>query len=204
VGVRAGARTQTEYGLAEHEPALRAVAVRLCRKPWETDDLVQDTFERALRYLSQGNPAPIRMRGWLVSILRNAFIDRVRRRAVTFEPIADHAEPECDLEPAWAQVSLDDLYAAVARLNSDLRSVFELHYIEGLRYKVVAAKLRVPENTVASRLFRARKALRNDLVRSLDGKRGRRRSAHRSRPWSPASSGAWHRSGVWRRSGARR
>jgi RNA polymerase sigma-70 factor (ECF subfamily) len=166
VEARAGA--WSEYGLAEHAPALHAAAVHLCRKAWETDDLVQDTFERALRHLSQGNPAPIHMRGWLVSILRNAFIDRVRRRAVTFEPIADHAEPERDPEPAWAQVSVDEIRAAVARLDGELRSVFELHYIEGLRYKVVAAKLRVPENTVASRLYRARKALRVELVRSLE------------------------------------
>jgi RNA polymerase sigma-70 factor (ECF subfamily) len=164
-GPKARAAAWTEYGFAEHEPALRAAAVHLCRKAWETDDLVQDTFERALRHLSQGNPAPLHMRGWLVSILRNAFIDRVRRRAVTFEPIADHAEPERDPEPAWAQVSLDEIRAAVARLDGELRSVFELHYIEGLRYKVVAAKLRVPENTVASRLFRARKALRVELLR---------------------------------------
>ena len=169
--VEAGTQAWTELGFAEHEPALRAAAVHLCRKAWETDDLVQDTFERALRYLSQGKPAPIHMRGWLVSILRNAFIDRVRRRAVTYEPIADQAAPERDPEPAWAEVSLDEIRAALARLDAELRNVFELHYIEGLRYKVVAAKLRLPENTVASRLFRARKALRDELVRSLGGKR---------------------------------
>ena len=166
----AEARAWAEYGLAEHESTLRATAVHLCRGSWETDDLVQDTFERALRYLSQGNPAPVHMRGWLVSILRNAFIDRVRRRAVTFEPISDHAEPERDAEPAWAQVSLEEIRAAIARLDGELRNVFELHYIEGLRYKAVAAKLRVPENTVASRLFRARRALRELLGRSLEGR----------------------------------
>jgi len=159
----------TAHELAEHEPALRAAAAHLCRRSCDTDDLVQDTFERALRHLSQGNPAPIHMRRWLVSILRNAFIDRVRRRAVTFEPITDHPEPERDPEPMWAEVSFDQIHAAVARLDGELRHVFVLHYVEGLRYKVVAAKLRVPENTVASRLFRARKALRIELMRSLEG-----------------------------------
>jgi RNA polymerase sigma-70 factor (ECF subfamily) len=164
-------RAWTEYGLAKHERVLRAAAVQLCRRAWETDDLVQDTFERALRHLAQGNPAPTHMRGWLVSILRNAFIDRVRRRAVTFEPITDQTAAELDPEPAWAQVSLDEIHAALTRLDGELRMVFELHYLEGLRYKVVAARLRVPENTVASRLFRARRTLRVELARSLEVKR---------------------------------
>ncbi|HET7504559.1 MAG TPA: RNA polymerase sigma factor [Kofleriaceae bacterium] len=165
------ARSWIERRLAEHEPVLRLAAVNRCRNAWEADDLVQETFARALRHLAQGHPAPVHLRGWLVSILRNAFIDQVRRRAVTFEPIAEHAAPEHEPEPAWAQVSLDDIRAALARLDVELRRVFELHYLRGLRYKAVAAKLGVPENTVASRLFRARKALRHHLACALPPER---------------------------------
>jgi RNA polymerase sigma-70 factor (ECF subfamily) len=153
--------------VAEHKAALRLAAMNRCRNAWEADDLVQETFARALRHLARGYPAPAHMRSWLVSILRNAFIDQVRRRAVTFEPIAEHAAPEREPEPVWARVSFDDIRAALARLDGELRRVFELHHLRGLRYKVVAAKLGVPENTVASRLFRARKALRAELARSL-------------------------------------
>ena len=42
---------------AVHEPMLRATARHLCRKAWETDDLVQDTFERALKHLEAGRPS---------------------------------------------------------------------------------------------------------------------------------------------------
>src|SRR3569623_1234270 len=85
--------------LAVHEPMLRATARHLCRKAWETDDLVQDTFERALKHLEAGRPPPTQMRPWLASILRNAFIDRIRRKAVAFEPIADPAQPAADAAP---------------------------------------------------------------------------------------------------------
>ncbi|HEU4729068.1 MAG TPA: RNA polymerase sigma factor [Kofleriaceae bacterium] len=170
----ARARVWAEHRLAEHAQALRLAAVNRCRNTWEADDLVQETFARALRHLAQGHPAPVHMRSWLHSILRNAFVDHVRRvrsRAVALEPVAEHAAPEREPEPVWAHVSLDDVRAALARLDGELRRAFELHYLRGMRYKAVAAKLGVPENTVASRLFRARKALRRQLARALASER---------------------------------
>jgi RNA polymerase sigma-70 factor, ECF subfamily len=161
--------------LFEHEGILRAAAANLCRKQWETDDLVQDTFERALRFLQAGNPRPAHLRAWLVSILRNAFIDRIRRRAVTFEPLAESgdarapAAPESEPEPAWAGVSIAEVRAALGALDADQRQAFELHYLEGLSYRDVAERMSIPQNTVASRLFRARKALRRVLDAKLGG-----------------------------------
>ncbi|MEO6774835.1 MAG: RNA polymerase sigma factor [Kofleriaceae bacterium] len=151
--------------LAVHEPMLRATARHLCRKAWETDDLVQDTFERALKHLQAGRPAPTQMRPWLASILRNAFIDRIRRKAVTFEPIEDTPSPELEAAPPWADVTLDEIRAALARIDDHLRLAFDLHYLQGLRYREVARRLGIADNTVASRLFRARQALRDELAR---------------------------------------
>ena len=162
------ARVWTGADLAEHEPALRQVATHLCRRAWDTDDLVQDAFERALKFLSAGNPAPDHMRGWLISILRNAFIDRVRKKIAPHEPVGDHATPEPDPEPIWSRLSVDDVRAALGRLEPEVRRVFELHYMDGLRYREIAAKLAIPENTVASKLFRARKLLRGQLERGHD------------------------------------
>jgi RNA polymerase sigma-70 factor (ECF subfamily) len=163
------------FELFEHEAVLRATAAHLCRKAWETDDLVQDTFERALRFLQSGHLRPAHLRAWLVSILRNAFIDRIRRKAVTFEPLADGSDaktpvaPDADPEPAWAGLSLAEVQAALAELDEDQRRAFELHYLEGLSYRDVATRMAIPQNTVASRLFRARKALRRVLDRKMGG-----------------------------------
>jgi RNA polymerase sigma-70 factor (ECF subfamily) len=154
--------------LAVHEPMLRATARHLCRKAWETDDLVQDTFERALKHLEAGRPPPTQMRPWLTSILRNAFIDRIRRKAVTFETIEDPAQPETDAAPPWADVTIGEVRAALAKLDEHLRLAFELHYLQGLRYREVAKRLAIADNTVASRLFRARQALREELERSRE------------------------------------
>jgi len=111
------------------------------------------------------------MRAWLVSILRNAFIDRKRRAAVARTVFDDSSasapEPEPEPAPLWSSVSLDDVRAALAQLDEAQRRVFELHYLSRMRYGQIASQLGIPSNTVATRLFRARKALREILLRGL-------------------------------------
>jgi len=87
----------------------------------------------------------------------------VRKKLAPHEPVDDHAAPEPEPEPIWSRLSQDDVRAALARLDPDVRRVFELHYLDGLRYRVIAEKLGIPENTVASKLFRARKLMRSQL-----------------------------------------
>jgi RNA polymerase sigma factor (sigma-70 family) len=162
-----GAAVWSDTELRTHEAALRAAARYICRDEGEREDLIQDAFERGLRFLSAGNPRPTNMRVWLVSILRNAFIDRRRRAAVVFEELdADRAAPAAEPEPPpWADVSIDEVRAALAELDPGLRAAFELHYLERFRYREIAERLGIPANTVATRLFRARKALRDVLLR---------------------------------------
>lgn len=156
------------------EPALRAAAAGLLRgRPAsDLDDLVQDTFERALRHVTAGRPAPDNPRAWLVSILRNVFVDRLRarhseervRQGHAAEPREDAGAAEPTAPPAWSQVSLDDVRDALPAIDPALRAAFELHYLRGLRYADVASALGIPMNTVASRLHRARQAIRDALV----------------------------------------
>jgi RNA polymerase sigma-70 factor (ECF subfamily) len=159
--------------LAMHEAELRTASRFVCRDDSEREDLIQDTFERALRHLGAGNTRPSNMRAWLVSILRNAFIDRKRRAAVAgalFEDeTANAAAPEPEPEPAWSAVSLDDVRAALIQLDEPQRVAFELHYLDRLRYDQIASQLGVPANTIATRLFRARKALKEILLREVAG-----------------------------------
>ncbi len=154
----------TGNGLDHHAPALRAVAAALSRNADECDDLIQDTFERALRYLAGGHEPVRNERAWLVAILRNVFIDGKRVERPTTASVDDCEAPEPDPQPAWADVNLADVRAACAALDPDLRIAFELHYLDGLRYRDIALRLAIPENTVASRLYRARKALRDQLL----------------------------------------
>lgn len=151
--------------LEGYAPELRSVARHICREDVEREDLIQDTFVRALRYLSH-HPRPANMGPWLVSILRNAFIDMKRRPARECEQLVDEPPTsEQEPEPPWSDVSIEDVRKALGELKPSLRELFERHYIAGRRYKDIAAELGISPNTVATQLLRARKRLREVLLR---------------------------------------
>jgi RNA polymerase sigma-70 factor (ECF subfamily) len=157
-----------------HEPALRAVALRLCRSQSDAHDLVQDALERGLRGWAR-LPAGSNVRAWLLSILRNRFIDacrrssRERRDENTTEADAIPAPEGPDPEPEWARITPDQLRAAVARLGPEFRVVYQMHALEGRSYIEIADRLHIPKATVGTRLIRARRKLRDLLLSHLPG-----------------------------------
>ena len=156
--------------LGEHRAVLHGIALKLCKgASAAADDLVQDTYVRALRARDRYENRGI-TRTWLVVILHNLFIDRCRRtkRARLTELVDIHvlAAPDPIAPPAWADVTPSQVGAAVARLSKELRGVFELH-IAGASYDEIAAQLRIPKNTVGTRLLRARRKLKAALLLEL-------------------------------------
>ena len=155
-----------ELARLHYEPLLR-LATRLCREPVEAKDLVQDTFERALRRYETYDPT-LSARAWLYSILHNAFNDRSRRRVKTvstevFDPPAPREEDEA-APPAWSRITTEQLRVAVDALAPDFREVYRKHAIDGRSYRDISLELGIPENTVGTRLARAREKLRRILV----------------------------------------
>jgi RNA polymerase sigma-70 factor, ECF subfamily len=153
--------------LREAEPFLRALAIRLCRNESDAQDLVQDTFERALR---SGHGERLRNpRAWLAAILHNLFIDRCRARGRALvrgtldEGAAPAGEPEDDADRAWIDVTLADVRAALAEVGANFRRVYEMHVFEHRSYEQIAAALGISRVTVGTRLNRARHRLRAAL-----------------------------------------
>jgi RNA polymerase sigma-70 factor (ECF subfamily) len=161
--------------LAAAAPALRRVALKLCDSPAEADDLVQDTFERALRKTDRfdgRNPA-----AWMVAIMRNLFIDRCRAEARRpgIEPLESVAiaAPAPEVTPAWARLGDAELREAVEALPARYRDVYRLRAFEKLSYAAIAERLEIPIDTVASRLSRGRHKLRMLLAEiAVQGKEG--------------------------------
>lgn len=169
----AGASVSEE--LAAVEPALQRVARQLCDSAAEADDLVQDTYERALRKTDRfdgRNP-----RGWMVTIMRNLFIDRCRAeaRGPGIEPLDAGAVAETPPPPPppWAGLADGQLRQAVEALPAHYREVYRLRAFEQLSYAAIAGRLEIPIDTVASRLSRARVRLRS-LLSTAVGEEGRR------------------------------
>jgi len=167
----AGADEVARQALA-HADALYNFARWLCRDPLESEDLVQETYARALgsahRFEAGSN-----LRAWLFRILRNAFLDRRRRSQRAADPDS-RGEPETDADPADAATSeldlgqiralvADDVAAAVRALPEAFRTVILLD-LEGMTEAEVASVLGCATGTVKSRLSRARALLRERLA----------------------------------------
>lgn len=167
--VTAGASAISD-AVRAHEPLLQATARKLCGNAADADDLVHDTYERALRawdrYAERGN-----LKSWLMAIMHNLFIDRCRKakRDARNEEIDAHeiAAPEPAPPPAWANVSAEQVIRALTSIGEDFRQVYELH-VAGRSYDQISAELGIAKNTVGTRLLRARKKLKDALVKELE------------------------------------
>ncbi len=169
--------------LVEHQDALYRLGLKLSRQPSRADDLVQETFLKALRSRFQFRYGT-RLRPWLFTILRNSYINHYRRErrapvAVEFSDIETYvaaaaptglpAEVGGDHERDSGLGALGErLDQSVKRAVEDLpdafRQVFLLASVEELSYKEISTRLGIPAGTVMSRLFRARKLLQNALA----------------------------------------
>ncbi|MGU3495872.1 RNA polymerase sigma factor [Xanthobacteraceae bacterium A53D] len=147
-------------------PQLRRFAISLCRSGDIADDLVQATAERA--YAARATFAPgAPMAPWLFRILRNAWLDQLRRRrtmgVVLDTDEIDRASAMDGEAAAEATLTLRTVETAMATLSEDQRIILHLVCIEELSYAEAAEVLDIPKGTVMSRLARARLALAERL-----------------------------------------
>ncbi len=161
----------TKLSLLNHQEKLLQVALRLCRQPADAEDLVQETFSRALQaeasFASGSNEG-----AWLVRILTNQFIDRCRseKRKRTTELSDKIPAPEEKVEdlPQWTQISSEQLLSAVTMLEQPFQDVYRLQALEGRSYAEISEQLSIPIQTVGSRMSRARQRLKQLLLKKLE------------------------------------
>lgn len=155
--------------LPEVEVMLR-VAMSLTRNSADAEDLVQDTMIRAYRAIGRFDGR--HPRAWLLTILRNANINRQRRRRPELIRDADSADrllesttPHASAEDVVVGEAFDaTVQSALDHLPDRFRRVVELVDIDGLGYQEAADVLGVPIGTVMSRLHRARHRIRTRLA----------------------------------------
>lgn len=151
-----------------HLPAVARVARALARDAADADDLVQETFLRALRHWNTFQPGSDCKR-WLATICRNVFLaQKGRAQVVTaVEDDALEAYGAADAHRTARAAGLNglfdrlDLGPAIRRALDDLdpifRDVVSLYDVEGFTYEEIAELLMIPLGTVRSRLYRARR-----------------------------------------------
>ncbi|AFL53668.1 RNA polymerase sigma-70 factor (ECF subfamily) [Sinorhizobium fredii] len=143
-------------------PNLRRFAISLCGSRDIADDLVQAACERALASAERFEPGT-RFDAWMFRILRNLWIDQVRRQKTA--GVQDDISERHDLagasgeREAEARLTLKTVAEAIGDLPDEQREVLLLVCVEELSYREAANVLDIPIGTVMSRLARARKAL---------------------------------------------
>lgn len=147
----------------------------------EAEDLVQETFAKALRGFDSFAPGTD-FRAWMFRILRNTFLtSRTGLQAKLTVPF--EAEDEAPQAVTWenpetlalASATRETLQAAIEALPVAYREVVLLCDVEEMKYQEIAEVLSVPIGTVMSRLARGRKLLRQTLAgeRAVGGVRGK-------------------------------
>ena len=149
---------------------LYATALRLTRNRADAEDLVQDTFVKALRFSDRFAPGT-NLKAWLYTILHNTWRNRLRdaaRDAVDVD--SDRVEEAASLpggpvaletpERILLRESLDvDLKAALDELPEAFREAVWLRDVEEFSYAEIAEMVQVPIGTVMSRISRGRRQL---------------------------------------------
>jgi RNA polymerase sigma-70 factor (ECF subfamily) len=165
--------------LSANLDSLYRTSARLCGDPDDAQDLLQDAALRAFQHRHQLRD-PEAGRSWLFKILVRTHLNRVRserRRPESIESDLNEGEFESALAD-WSSEKaggdwLDRLAErervalAVQEVDPRLRVVLLLSDVEEFSQREVAAMLEIPGGTVASRLFRARRALREILSRDV-------------------------------------
>ena len=150
----------------DHIPSL----LRRARRLLGSEDLAWDAVQESLLSLWQTTARPAETRPWLLRTVvhRCLHIRRTLHRRWRHEEEAGHAAADVAISPDPAsELERDMVRRALRRAVNDLprgqRGAFVLRELEGLDYRDIASRLRVPIGTVRSRLSRARQALRDAL-----------------------------------------
>lgn len=157
---------------ASYLAELYNAARRMTGDGQEAEDLVQETYARALRTWRQLND-PARCRAWLYRIMRNLFVDTYRRKCARPELAAESdstmdetsfSEWMANPEPeAFRRLSAAEIRQALTVLPEELRTALLLCDVEGFTYAEIAEIMECPVGTVRSRIARGRQKLLSQL-----------------------------------------
>ena len=159
-----------------HINSMYNFAFRLTMDEDDANDLVQDTYLKAFRFITSFEKGT-NAKAWLFRILKNSFINDYRKRSkepskVDYQEVettynseeAAEFEHTSDLRVESVQELIGDEVAnALNALPVDFRTVIILCDIEGFTYEEMAKILDIPIGTVRSRLHRARNLLKDRL-----------------------------------------
>ena len=165
-----------EMELLPHLSSLYNFAYSLTSNQDDSDDLVQETFLKAYKFLNSYQSGT-NAKAWLFRILKNSFINDYRKSSKE-PPKVDYQEVESYYNSDDVDIKMttdlrvdavngmmgDEVAMALNNLDVDYRTIIILCDLEGFKYEEMAKILDIPIGTVRSRLHRARQLLKEQLL----------------------------------------
>ena len=157
-----------EERVIELQGNLLNFAYQLTTDREQAEDLLQDTTLKALaneeKYVDNVN-----FKGWIFTIMRNIFINNYRQN-VRQATVIDHTEDlyhlnvcqDSGLDTPEGSVAVKEITTALNAFSDEYRIPFNM-FVAGYKYNEIAEKLKLPLGTIKSRIFCARKRLREQL-----------------------------------------
>ena len=157
----------------QHQQFLRALAYKLTRHSEDAEDLVQETFFKAIKNQTKYQPGT-NLRGWLYTILKNTFINNYRKKKNQNTYLDDSenqyvlggmmANREDEADSPYEMTNIKD---RIELVESTYLDAFMM-YFNGYKYEEIANHMVIPLGTVKSRIFLARRK----MIEQLRGIRG--------------------------------
>jgi RNA polymerase sigma-70 factor (ECF subfamily) len=147
------------------------ICIRMTGNAQNARDILQNAFILAFTHLKQVK-SPDRFAGWLRKIVINECI-RFSKAALPVQALDDNLDAPLMNEevPWWTEVDLATINRAITDLPEGCRQVFVLFALEDFTHKEIAASLGISESTSKSQYQRARKLLR-DMILKKSGRHG--------------------------------
>lgn len=152
----------------EHD-FLTQLAMKLTKKEADAQDLIQDTYYKALKNKDKFATGT-NLKGWLYTIMKNTFINNYRRKKQQ-NTFVDETESQYFLNSkettygANSDSNVDQEYIMkqIDSIEKHYTEAFFMHY-EGYKYEEIAEHFNIPLGTVKSRIFLARKKMMEKLA----------------------------------------
>lgn len=152
---------------------LQAFAYNLTKNSEDSRDLFQETAFRALTNSEKFRPGT-NFKAWLFTIMKNIFINNYRKK-VKANTVFDSTDNDYFINSGSKQVHndassnimMDELNGMVESLDNSIKVPFLMHF-QGFKYQEIADALELPLGTVKSRIFFARKALKEMVAKQYE------------------------------------
>jgi RNA polymerase sigma-70 factor (ECF subfamily) len=149
---------------------LQSFAYNLTRNVEDARDLFQDTAFRAMSNRDKFRQGT-NFKAWIFTIMKNIFINNYRKK-IRANTVLDSTDNQFFINSSTAaapnsaemEMTLQELSKMIAALDDSIRIPFELHF-EGFRYQEIAEQLDLPLGTIKSRIFFARKELKDNVLK---------------------------------------